>query len=44
MLEVMYDLPDADRKTRHVVTRDAVAGKAKMLERRIEKTPDKKSA
>jgi ATP-dependent Clp protease ATP-binding subunit ClpX len=44
MLDVMYDLPDTDRKARHVVTREAVSGKAKLIERRIEKAPDKKSA
>jgi ATP-dependent Clp protease ATP-binding subunit ClpX len=44
MLDVMYDLPDADRKTSHTVSRDVVTGKAKLLDRRIEKGPEKKSA
>src|SRR5262245_21933532 len=44
MLEVMYELPDAERKARHIVTRDAISGKGKILERRIERAPDKKSA
>ncbi|HEY2786500.1 MAG TPA: ATP-dependent Clp protease ATP-binding subunit ClpX [Fimbriiglobus sp.] len=44
MLDVMYDLPDADRKTRHVVSSDVISGKTRLIERRIEKAPDKKSA
>jgi ATP-dependent Clp protease ATP-binding subunit ClpX len=41
MLDVMYELPDLERKGRHVVTADVVRGKVPLFGSEL---PEKKSA
>jgi ATP-dependent Clp protease ATP-binding subunit ClpX len=44
MLDVMFDLPDLERKGRHLITAESVRGEKKLFEMPIIKQPEKKSA
>ncbi|MGL4419073.1 MAG: AAA family ATPase, partial [Gemmataceae bacterium] len=43
MTEVMFELPDMETKTKHVVTADVIRGHRKLFDKKLAK-PDKKSA
>jgi ATP-dependent Clp protease ATP-binding subunit ClpX len=44
MLDVMFELPELERKTRHVITPDVVRGKRALFTGLADKAPDKLSA
>jgi ATP-dependent Clp protease ATP-binding subunit ClpX len=44
MLDVMYELPDLERKGRHYVTADVVRGERKLVDSITYRKPEKKSA
>jgi ATP-dependent Clp protease ATP-binding subunit ClpX len=44
MLDVMYELPDLDRKSKHLVTADVVRKKVPLILRKPDKAPEKISA